>query len=55
LGVLASGSGSNFEALVEACRAHALPAEVALLVVQSARLMVVVLAVKQLAVRVALE
>ena len=35
LGVLASGSGSNFEALVEACRADALPAEVALLVVNN--------------------
>jgi phosphoribosylglycinamide formyltransferase-1 len=36
LGVLASGSGSNFEALVEACRRGELPAEVSLLVVNNA-------------------
>jgi phosphoribosylglycinamide formyltransferase-1 len=33
LGVMASGAGSNFEALVAACRSGALPAEVQLLVV----------------------
>lgn len=33
LGVMASGAGSNFEALVVACRSGALPAEVRLLVV----------------------
>jgi phosphoribosylglycinamide formyltransferase-1 len=32
---MASGSGSNFEALVEACRANNLPAEVALLAVNN--------------------
>ena len=35
LGVMASGSGSNFEALVQACRNGALRAEVALLVVNN--------------------
>ena len=35
LGVMASGSGSNFEALVQACRSGALAAEVALLVVNN--------------------
>ncbi|MFM7312467.1 MAG: formyltransferase family protein, partial [Cyanobium sp.] len=35
LGVMASGDGSNFEALVQACRNGALPAEVALLVVNN--------------------
>lgn len=33
LGVMASGSGSNFEAVVEACRLGTLPGEVVLLVV----------------------
>jgi len=36
LGVMASGSGSNFEALVQACRGGNLHAEVALLVVNNA-------------------
>jgi phosphoribosylglycinamide formyltransferase-1 len=35
LGVMASGSGSNFEAVVAACQAGQLPAEVALLVVNN--------------------
>lgn len=35
LGVMASGSGSNFEALVEACRSGALAAEVVLLLVNN--------------------
>jgi phosphoribosylglycinamide formyltransferase 1 len=36
LGVMASGNGSNFEAVVQACRCGALQAEVALLVVNRA-------------------
>jgi phosphoribosylglycinamide formyltransferase 1 len=35
LGVMASGSGSNFEALVQACRSGRLPAETGLLVVNN--------------------
>ena len=35
LGVMASGNGSNFEALVQACRSGALAAEVVLLVVNN--------------------